>query len=209
MAKTRKSRIPAGKSPETKPKKTIPDMVPLVIGDRKFVPAGKVRSFEQDMLMMSMIDELGIDDMPVEQLFNANVEKSARKFIVKAYRDGLLFKMLGTALVEEGKETEWSEEVAEEVGELFRECSDPEARTTLEKNMVYMLMDFFVSALASSMSSRSSLTAKLREAGIEVKSAKTGDPLISETSRTSSEGLRGIVQIANDRSLSGRSGKRS
>lgn len=190
--------------------KDLPQLEPITVGDVTYIPAGKIRSAEQDMYFMDLVDQVGLDNLSEDQLWNSNLDKAARSLLLKAYRSGHLWLMLGTAMVEKGAETDWTPEVAEEVGEVFRRVTDPKARETLEKNMVVMIMDFFVSALSSSKSFQSFLeSAKAAKTlGLTV-SAKDAERTIFESGPQSSGNSPKATREGRKKSQGGQSGKRS
>src|SRR5688572_33263095 len=112
-------RVRRGEPKKKSPKKSPPrEVVQIVIGDRTFVPAGDKRSFEQDIHMMDMLEQMGFNDVnPKDFAGTFSAQAQVFKIISKAYRAGRLFEMLGTAMVEVGKEEDWTPEVATEVGD--------------------------------------------------------------------------------------------
>lgn len=186
-----------------KPKagKNLADKITVTIDGRKFVEVGEKRTFEQDIHMMDLLERMGMNDFDPQSFAGpSKMQREAFKLISKAYQSGVLFEMLGTALVEENKEEDWTPEVAEEVGELFRTTSDTKARQELERSVVVLLFNFFASALAS-QETFPNFSVEALDVGGKKASAPEA-PSNSESGSPLSERLQKATRIAESR-LSG------
>lgn len=133
------------------------DRITLVVDGRTFVQ--EPPTFEQEMYILDCVVETGIDKIPELQVVGTeeepDLEQVAKQMIIRAYRSGALFKLMGSLVVEEGEE--WSEALALEQAEIFRTTRDPEAKKQLQPALVGAVLAFFESGVRSVESSLISL----------------------------------------------------
>lgn len=128
------------------------ERITLVVDGRTFVQ--EPPTFEQELYIMQMVTEIGLDRLgPSLQLTddNTDLQPIARQMIVQAYKTGLLFKLMGSLVVEQGQE--WTPELAEAQGELFRKTRDPEAKKQLQPALIGAIFAFFESGVSSDLTS--------------------------------------------------------
>lgn len=185
-------------------KKVVPEgLVPVVIEGRTFVLQTDP-SFGQDMYMHDLVNRMGLDEIDVTRFKDGRLDHEVKKLVIESYRTGDMFNLLGAVLVEKGKELEWTEETAEENGELFKKARG-EAKQILERDAAFLLLSFFTEGLSSMKTSPSF---SLESAGNE-ETPSTEEPSISETGKSLSAKSREVIRLADEKSRSGRSAKDS
>jgi hypothetical protein len=128
----------------------------LEVGGKFFLTKFET-TFEQDLHIMSVIREAGLDKLGAEIDFTtAEMSDIASRIIIKAFASGKLFDLLGAILCERGKE--WSMDLARDQGLFFSRLKKPEDKKALHGAIVMVILGFFVSGLMSSKTSQVSLT---------------------------------------------------
>lgn len=106
-------------------------------------------SFEQDMFVMNLVDEMGLDSIKNIDIDNIENDVLAKDYILASYRTGKLFDLLGAVMREKGITEDWTIAEAEANAHLVKTARG-EARDAIRRNMVFLLLGFFVSGLDSS-----------------------------------------------------------
>ena len=126
--------------------------IELVVEGRTFIQ--EPPTFEQEMYILQQVVESGFDQ-PIENLGldpkTMNITSATKRLIVHAYKSGVLFDLLGALVTENGQE--WTPERAKEIGRLFKQTRDEEAKRQLHPALVAAISAFFVSASSSETTS--------------------------------------------------------
>jgi hypothetical protein len=153
----------------------------LVIAGRRFLPTMNT-SFEQDLYIMDNVRAAKLENVGEQLTENAEeMSALAEEIILKAYRSGRLFAIMGGMLEEEGKG--WNPESAAANTKLFAGLTSPEDKEALRGTLVAIILSFFMNEEDfSQISLKSSSDPDEAEPSISEERSPTE---VAETSETS------------------------
>jgi hypothetical protein len=118
----------------------------LTIQGRKFLQESP--TFEQELYIMQQVMDAGLDQATLTlDPSGDDLEPKVKRLILQAYKAGILFKLMASLVVEEGRD--WTPELAEEQARLFASVRDPEDKKQLQPALVGGLLAFFESSVSS------------------------------------------------------------
>lgn len=139
-------------SPVVEPTANLPSSFPIKVNGRAFRPPTEM-TYERDMYIVQLLDESGLDKLvdmynPLEE----ELSDVAKRMVIKAFSTGKMFRLLATALDEDG--VEWSFAECDKNEQFFKKLTRKEDKLALQSSIVMVLMGFIVSGVLSSRTSR-------------------------------------------------------
>lgn len=123
----------------------------IVIDGRTFRPLTET-TYEQDMVIMQLLSDAGL--LEYARNFNpieGKLDKVAEDIVIAAFRSGKIFEILAATLVEENHV--WSRNQIIVNGQFFSQLTKRKDKDALRGALVGVLFGFFVSGVASSVTS--------------------------------------------------------
>lgn len=110
----------------------------FVVQGRTFYPSEHT-TFAQDMWVLDLADSIEVEKL--NKASKKDLEATAQRILMKAYKSRKLFLLVAGLCIEEGKK--WSEENAREWAQVFESAEMPEDKEALQGAMVAVLLSFF------------------------------------------------------------------
>lgn len=163
--------------------KLLPDSI--TVAGRTFYPTQNT-TFEQDIYLMSLMTETGIDKIAATVTEEMKLNQVAQKVIAAAYNSGKLFLILAAGMLEAGKK--WNKPESEALAQWLADLDQPEDKAKLHGLIATAVLGFFLIAVGSSKTSKSF--------GSPDEIVVKPEPSTSELPSTSESSLEGGLGLA-------------
>lgn len=140
-------------------------------------------TFEHDLYLMALIDEMGLRDPRVLLRPDATQAEQATALLMHVYRTGRTFELLGGLFVPDG--VPWSPAVSKETATRLAAATAPAEKAKLMGALSVALLGFFESALASLQTSPAPSG---EPAEVDTSAASAGLPVADAAPATSASG---------------------